>query len=608
MKADNIQLKKMTLENLLFGPEKYAFEIPGYQRPYEWKQEQIETLLDGLTEAYKNKPEDVYLVGTLQFNSAEETTNAKTLEVVDGHQRITTFYLLLRCLGETPKIQYYNAINGESSIEVLLQKEQRYRQNYEYIEKYFAENRDSKISKTDFTRFLKANVLFVSIVLKKDANGSSISDALQIFDALNTTGLSLDFKDIFKIRFCDYLKGSVQNEEKSAVFPKINQAYNNVLHPLGDNPSAEIYCLSENDLLDTYRFFVISQTGKVPYASALSDSNNKFFEAYFGATHVPDFQALSVFCSIADCMMQTQQILFERDNKPVKSKTDAIRFCAREFTSESGYSKLKNLYYYLIFIQWKDGCRGKVDEAMVQNADEIMDAVWKFCSIYRLICAKVIHEVFNKVGEAIFQKDITSIRKNINRIFSENIQTNLQNGRRSYENFKQLLTETGDIRHCNKQHLFVKLSYIDDIDCLGEAKEAVTVYRIKKDLFYRDKWDLDIEHILSQALYPDNNSTPVQAIGNLMYLKNTTNRSLGDRTKRIIGEGKPPEESRRIDLEGKRTKYENDRKELICVDVFLKTYPQKDFLSARNKEKCAFLKDLYQNYPMLLKTEENSAP
>lgn len=135
MKADNIQLKKMTLGNLLFGPEKYAFEIPGYQRPYEWKQEQIENLLDGLTEAYKNKPEDVYLVGTLQFNSAEETTNAKTLEVVDGHQRITTFYLLLRCLGETPKIQYYNAINGESSIEVLLQKEQRYRQNYEYIEK-----------------------------------------------------------------------------------------------------------------------------------------------------------------------------------------------------------------------------------------------------------------------------------------------------------------------------------------------------------------------------------------------------------------------------------------------------------------------------------------
>ena len=45
-----------------------------------------------------------------------------------------------------------------------------------------------------------------------------------------------------------------------------------------------------------------------------------------------------------------------------------------------------------------------------------------------------------------------------------------------------------------------------------------------------------------------------------------------------------------------------------CGNVFLKTYPQKDFLSARNQEKCAFLKDLYQNYPMLLKTEENSAP
>lgn len=53
-----------------------------------------------------------------------------------------------------------------------------------------------------FKGFIDKKILFVSIFVSETA---SISTLLEIFDSINTTGLKLDVKDIFKIKFCDYI-------------------------------------------------------------------------------------------------------------------------------------------------------------------------------------------------------------------------------------------------------------------------------------------------------------------------------------------------------------------------------------------------------------------
>lgn len=589
MKYDNIEPQKMTLGGLFDEKEK-QFCIPAYQRPYEWKEKQIENLLNNLINAYENQRNDIYMVGTLQFSQ----TDKNCWEIIDGHQRITTFYLILDCLGETPKIKYHNEINNSDSIDSLIEQDALYKENYDYIKKFLDDQKNT--DKNDLLEFLKNNVVFISIIIK---SSSSITDTLQIFDALNTTGLSLDIKDIFKIKFYDYLKdSSSQSTDKSEFFKKINAAYESVCKPIENET---MYNLSEEDLLDTCRFYIISKTKIGFYARAMKDSNNAFFETHFKKDNQSqEFKfTLDKFCKIADCINQTQKLLYERD-KEQKEKFEIIKCCSRELIRESGYGKLKNLYYYLIFIQSENAFDHKVSEEMLQNADEIMNCVWKYCSVYRIIYAKVINDVFNTIGNTVFKNDIKHIKS-----AAGNLLQSIDEKNKDYNAFKKLFAENGNVYDCNKPHLFLQLSYIDDT---SKSSSVYNVYKIKKDLFYREKWNLNIEHILSRSLHGDEEY--VNSIGNLMYLTDRTNKSLGEKTKEIARKEIAKDSKYQDDFKSKTKKYEDDRKNLLCVEAFLHCaekflherhcvdfdsadFNPVDFIGNRNNKKIGFLKTLY---------------
>ena len=578
MKLENIQTQTMTLNDLFYRDRR--FRIPGYQRPYEWAEREIESLLNHLTDAYESKKTEIYLVGTLQFNQVD----VDTYEIIDGHQRLTTFYLLLRCLGIQPHLQYRNEISGETSLEPLIHREgSRYQANDQYIRRYLAERAgEASWSSEDFCQYLRNNIVFVAIILQ---NCTSIADTLQIFSTLNTTGLSLDIKDIFKIRFHDYWR-SAGGGEQTAFFSRINGAYEKVTHPHSDqlsqaHPANTIYRRRESDLLDTYRFFLISQTKNQSYANQLKSSNNEFFDRYF-KNAPPDADAqLDTFCQIAECMQQTQRLLFERDQRAV-DKFEVISCCSRELIQECGYGKLKNLYDYLIYRQYRDSPSHTVTEEMLQTADQIMTCVWKYCSVYRLLYAKVINATFIQVGQVVFQPDVHQIRDTAPQQFLDE----LKDSGRNLSAYSILSTSLDHVLGCNKPHLLIMLSYIDDVElCPGK-----TIYDVKKDLFYRPKWDLNIEHILSRSLYEEES---VQSIGNLMYLKDNTNKGLGVKTKKLLQDRLSDVERKQRDFHNKLQNYPGDRGELMCVDAFLKTYHSPDFLEQRTAQKREFLQSVY---------------
>ena len=78
-----------------------TFLIPEYQRPYSWKEEHCDTLLEDIESFFKglmeNKElEDEYFLGSIVGFTDKDSKN--TLEIIDGQQRITTLNLLFRAL------------------------------------------------------------------------------------------------------------------------------------------------------------------------------------------------------------------------------------------------------------------------------------------------------------------------------------------------------------------------------------------------------------------------------------------------------------------------------------------------------------------------------
>jgi uncharacterized protein with ParB-like and HNH nuclease domain len=75
----------------LFNNADSLYQIPRYQRPYKWGDEQIDKLWDDLTEAYENNLES-YFLGSVITASPRESTSYK--DIVDGQQRITTLMIM----------------------------------------------------------------------------------------------------------------------------------------------------------------------------------------------------------------------------------------------------------------------------------------------------------------------------------------------------------------------------------------------------------------------------------------------------------------------------------------------------------------------------------
>jgi hypothetical protein len=75
----------------------FEFHIPGYQRPYAWESEQALELLEDLTQAMENDPDEPYFLGSVVL---VKPADHPSCDVIDGQQRLTTLTMLLCVLRE----------------------------------------------------------------------------------------------------------------------------------------------------------------------------------------------------------------------------------------------------------------------------------------------------------------------------------------------------------------------------------------------------------------------------------------------------------------------------------------------------------------------------
>ena len=154
--------------------------IPDYQRPYVWGKEQVEILLNDLDEQMsENSPTKTYLLGSLILCAGKDN---KTLEVVDGQQRLVTLALILRAL------EYEKNFLGEC--EFLHDESKRHiKENYEFIVSWFEARKD----KCEFFKSsIKDKIEFICI------KTPSIDDAFIFFDSVNAKGKRLEGYDLIK--------------------------------------------------------------------------------------------------------------------------------------------------------------------------------------------------------------------------------------------------------------------------------------------------------------------------------------------------------------------------------------------------------------------------
>ena len=93
-----IEVNKQSVEALLGSGREKPFVIPEYQRPYAWTDEQVETLFEDLweftTTSGGTEHKGSYFLGSVVAYENEDGEQ----EIIDGQQRITSLFLLLRAI------------------------------------------------------------------------------------------------------------------------------------------------------------------------------------------------------------------------------------------------------------------------------------------------------------------------------------------------------------------------------------------------------------------------------------------------------------------------------------------------------------------------------
>lgn len=239
--------------------------VPDYQREYVWTEKEVLQLLEDINEEINGSKEE-YFIGTILVSPTDKKNH---YEVIDGQQRLTTFFLILCALRHLfqQDEQQTNIISNliSSSYVTLkgkpvttLKLDPRYDHASELMNKIVEINSDPVITRNviqaegissygalenllnaydivyryisdnyikngdlyEYWGYLANNVIFIQI-------STDVSSALKIFETINERGIGLNPMDLLK----NLLFTQVKKEE----FTKLKNLWKKVTSPLEKN-------------------------------------------------------------------------------------------------------------------------------------------------------------------------------------------------------------------------------------------------------------------------------------------------------------------------------------------------------------------------------------
>ena len=279
--------QSLNIKNL-FGNSDSLFQVPDYQRPYSWEDDQVEALWEDIQDAY-NDGEKNYFLGSVI--TVPDNTNGYQ-NIVDGQQRITTLMILFCVIRDMyPEINQNQEDNSkiikltrlEASIndvdkrlrlkllthdrdqndfkEIIMKQNATKNINKKPSKKEIAETPISKFSNTahifkdkikdlgaektgQFINYLFNNVKVIKITCKNR------DFAIKLFQILNDRGKDLTSSDLIKTYLMSPKRLLKENR------PSFKQDWNRVMEMATDVD------MSIDDLFVLYEYYLLADNPK----------------------------------------------------------------------------------------------------------------------------------------------------------------------------------------------------------------------------------------------------------------------------------------------------------------------------------------------------------
>lgn len=219
-------IERARVINNFIEPNKRQYSIPVYQRNYEWADEQCKKLFADVVDAHKK--DKCHFCGSIVQARLKDEHNIEYFVIIDGQQRITTIYLMIKALMDSTdsaseKAQFASALYNEDKFEkydwdeASKLKLKPIKSDNVQLELLMEDKLDELDKASDIYRNYKLFRELIKKALEKDPGLSAarIYDGLEhltcakitledddspqeIFERINSTGLPLSLSD--KIR------------------------------------------------------------------------------------------------------------------------------------------------------------------------------------------------------------------------------------------------------------------------------------------------------------------------------------------------------------------------------------------------------------------------
>ena len=204
--------------------------IPDYQRGYRWKaDEHVKALLEDVDQfmSKKESTHEIYCLQPIVVVPQVAEDGFRAWEVVDGQQRLTTLYLVLRALNYSHYELSY--CQRKESTRFLADPVKSYNEKDPFPDHYFIHEAYAKIShwleqkelemvgyKLQFLNALLQNVkvIWYEVELKGNTEMACEKEKIDIFNRLNIGKIPLDDAELIRALFLQSMSLQLTNREQ----------------------------------------------------------------------------------------------------------------------------------------------------------------------------------------------------------------------------------------------------------------------------------------------------------------------------------------------------------------------------------------------------------
>ena len=275
MKADTVSLFTFLEKS------KTIFNIPVYQRNYEWSKEQCEKLFKDLEEIIENSYNKNHFVGTIVYVYEAGNKQSTNYIIIDGQQRVTTFMILLKAIydeiesentKEEIKEEYLINKRLEENNHLKLKSVEKDRIVYsglilegkldspsKIIENYKYFKQRIKGSNYSVEEIYKALSYIEIVYIELNSNIESENPQV-IFESINSTGLSLSAADLIR----NFILMGLNYTEQTYL-------YNNFWTKIEEN-------LNNNQISNFVRDYLTMKTGVIANKTKIYEEYKQYFQ------------------------------------------------------------------------------------------------------------------------------------------------------------------------------------------------------------------------------------------------------------------------------------------------------------------------------------------